>query len=925
MKKKILIPLLSVVIPLTSATIISCGNNLSQEQNKIDLSLYNFKFKNNEGKFVDSSQIDILKVIRENIQFDIKGEDANNYNIKISKLKPDLDSKILNITFELRDKESNEIVGETSKMILGFLGSKSGLTFKNFKIKSEMGIEQNPSQVLASSANPLNIIYEAEGSKLEFYDHKISNAREFNGDLKVFIDITLKGKSDVIETIEHVVTGFKKDAFNQSLADGKKEYDITSYLKLTQEERFEQDNSEYLRTKKGQIGKELQYYRKLLNRDKDSIARFDQKAQELGIDSYENLLAKNFSLPNKEGKKLEIFDEGARNLGPSKTDAFGVANSNLIGGLARKLINDKYKDIALQTFAISFTNREERNLQDRVNDIDEAFKKAEPKLKEVTTLSSNSSKKDLIVHLNNIYIKINIARKLAKKQNATKDIKNKLEEIIKEYEDKLKEFPIFSHVSKEPFNNETFNTKSEESLFKRHEYKDFEKDSFVQRITNGTIWILDAEKKEGSSYPTKFFFGTNVHVADALTKDTVSVSISRANKDIPIKQELKPIQNDPRFETFIFSLHKQPNLKVNVDKLVAGSAANAIKNIFLAKDYLKSKPSDFLIKSQEIKYQNTEEFADFAVIGIDFEQIKNLKDITIHAHDDNGLPSDIKEKDKVLSSAQSLAKYFTNDYASTENTGKQIKLLKESYLKNYDKIDTPLSGDIPEDKDTLYLLGYPSTQFDYYLTFGDKKYSYKKYTEEKEYKQSLWINASSDFDSTNDINHETGSRLSYQIGLRTFKDKPGIVDAFLATPNDNGRGFHTSPDGKQYINMGLEYTPRFYAPGGGASGSSLRNQNNEVIGAFHYKYGQYGDIGTGLAIALRSEGFNYQGLFGDYNLPQYDLIYGKGKDQKNSYREELKKHYPNIKTLLLPDGTAEDKIPSDFHFEQEEIEDSSKQ
>ncbi|MCU9935492.1 hypothetical protein [Mycoplasmopsis cynos] len=44
-----------------------------------------------------------------------------------------------------------------------------------------------------------------------------------------------------------------------------------------------------------------------------------------------------------------------------------------------------------------------------------------------------------------------------------------------------------------------------------------------------------------------------------------------------------------------------------------------------------------------------------------------------------------------------------------------------------------------------------------------------------------------------------------------------------------------------------------------------------------------------MAAALRSNGMNYNGLFGEYNLPQYDVIYGTGKDQQNSYRDEMKK------------------------------------
>lgn len=82
---------------------------------------------------------------------------------------------------------------------------------------------------------------------------------------------------------------------------------------------------------------------------------------------------------------------------------------------------------------------------------------------------------------------------------------------------------------------------------------------------------------------------------------------------------------------------------------------------------------------------------------------------------------------------------------------------------------------------------------------------------------------------------------------------------------------------KKYFNTGLQYMLRDYTPIGGSSGSSVRNQRNEVIGV-HSTIFQ--TAGIDYVAALRSEGYNYNGAFGTYNLPQYDLIYGGGKDQK---------------------------------------------
>ncbi|UWV85010.1 DUF31 family protein [Mycoplasmopsis felis] len=52
---------------------------------------------------------------------------------------------------------------------------------------------------------------------------------------------------------------------------------------------------------------------------------------------------------------------------------------------------------------------------------------------------------------------------------------------------------------------------------------------------------------------------------------------------------------------------------------------------------------------------------------------------------------------------------------------------------------------------------------------------------------------------------------------------------------------------------------RWYVPYGGASGSSVRTQNNELVAVFH---SANESAKTGLAAAFRSEGYDYNGLFG---------------------------------------------------------------
>ncbi|WP_334686749.1 DUF31 family putative serine protease [Mycoplasmopsis felis] len=151
--------------------------------------------------------------------------------------------------------------------------------------------------------------------------------------------------------------------------------------------------------------------------------------------------------------------------------------------------------------------------------------------------------------------------------------------------------------------------------------------------------------------------------------------------------------------------------------------------------------------------------------------------------------------------------------------------------------------------DQLFILGYPLANSgkwrDYYLEMhiDDNLDRVAKYY------NTIWINADQDFyklqlgedepEKSEKDKLNRGNFLSYNIGYRTFIDKPGITDAFLSAPvigsksNPLDNLYISTQDNKHYINFGLEYTPRWYAPGGGSSGSSVRNQRNELVGVYH--------------------------------------------------------------------------------------------
>ncbi|WP_170120254.1 Ig-specific serine endopeptidase MIP [[Mycoplasma] phocidae] len=415
------------------------------------------------------------------------------------------------------------------------------------------------------------------------------------------------------------------------------------------------------------------------------------------------------------------------------------------------------------------------------------------------------------------------------------------------------------------------------------------------RQAHGTMWTMDFAKEEGKSYPTKWYFGTNMHVADAFNNNVISLSLSNIKDSVGINTKL-PLLGGDRYADFFNSYY------------INGDIKDAVNVIFEAKDFLDISPANYLIKSQRDKYKDYQEMLDFAIIEIDFEKL-------------------IKSKPNEFPNAESWAKKITHDYANQSD--RHVKFLSETYLKNYDKAKFSLDTEIAkkEKKDNFYIIGYPISTNDWGLDrYEDKDFDPKT----RPYKQSLWINGESSFFNaknikinpdknnltTQEFRQLNGDRFSSNLGFRTFADKPGLLDAFIGFPkisNQEKNQFYTknNSDGTKsyFINFGLEYSPRHFSPEPGASGSVIRNQKNELVGVFHSKNGA---TNSGLAAAFRSEGYDYEGLYGDYKLPQYDLIYGGATGQKNSYLDELKKKYTgSFKTNLFKNGFT---IPEEFKF-----------
>ncbi|MDJ1648116.1 hypothetical protein QMA88_01035 [Mycoplasma sp. M6642] len=62
------------------------------------------------------------------------------------------------------------------------------------------------------------------------------------------------------------------------------------------------------------------------------------------------------------------------------------------------------------------------------------------------------------------------------------------------------------------------------------------------------------------------------------------------------------------------------------------------------------------------------------------------------------------------------------------------------FRKEYNKIYILLNKNITPNKDSLFILGYPFTQFDYFLKFNNQDNKNTNYLENSSLKQSQWTN-----------------------------------------------------------------------------------------------------------------------------------------------------------------------------------------
>ncbi|VEU68512.1 Membrane-associated lipoprotein precursor [Mycoplasmopsis pulmonis] len=271
-----------------------------------------------------------------------------------------------------------------------------------------------------------------------------------------------------------------------------------------------------------------------------------------------------------------------------------------------------------------------------------------------------------------------------------------------------------------------------------------------------------------------------------------------------------------------------------------------VKLVFMGNDYLTTKPNDYFRD-----LASYEEIIDFAVFEIKFQN-------------------------------EAEARKFTSDYALWEEKDKN-NFIKDSLLKDY----------LQTTNNYYYISGYPDPT-------ERNEDGIRKENQIRALVPSINKPVEDTVEGLDAKIYEKGAMLS-EFENNSMFGKKGIVDssAFF-------KGTTLNIWGQKYYYSGLLYYFRNTALSGGSSGSKTVDKNNKIVGIHALGSDLSGLTGS---VAFKSEGFKVQGLpsfwYRNYFIPQYDLIYGGGKEQKKSYKDSLKnikKIDSNFKTHLFPKG-----------------------
>ena len=215
------------------------------------------------------------------------------------------------------------------------------------------------------------------------------------------------------------------------------------------------------------------------------------------------------------------------------------------------------------------------------------------------------------------------------------------------------------------------------------------------------------------------------------------------------------------------------------------------------------------------------------------------------------------------------AKTMTQDYAHSPE--RQFKYKQESLLAQANPII----------QNNYSVLGFPAIRQDSY------------------WRPTILTTSRSINNDTDDLASLASSKF-----YNTFNGKTGMFDAAIGLSFFGYNYREAYQVNNWYVSSGLIYPLDYGSLGEGSSGSMMMDRDGYTVG-IHFA----GDFkaSTGFTTSLYSEGFDYQGAFGKYNLQSYDAIdgnrAGNHPNQKHSYRTNMLKLYgKDFKTNLYPQG-----------------------
>ncbi|QCZ36727.1 Ig-specific serine endopeptidase MIP [Mycoplasma nasistruthionis] len=670
------------------------------------------------------------------------------------------------------------------------------------------------------------------------------------------------------------------------------EADTDAYKKGTNWDKFNIDEKYYLDRLYRQFAENKEEIVAEINKTygEDHVRKFDEKAKEQHMTSFFGSYLKNFSVPNSSNKLV---------LDPIKTILRTYHWEDVLGdrGLPREVPNQLYKNTLLQSYSIRIVNenqylKESRSIPSTFAPFGTAWI-LDYKLDDTGTyptkfyLATN-------LHVAELLIKStpddspyqNVLSDAQMKTNADRAIE--AQKAVDAVFEPTKEANLKYRALLGKYNMDDIQFEKK--------YKD-SRDSLPQELIEAyeTVkpLLADWEKKELAARAAK----------SVITGVTKRIDLIHYNPDTPIANQFNDATDRlPFADVFRF-------------------APKQVKLVYAGSNFLNSSPRDYL--DSDSPYFTWEEMADFAVLEFDFASESTNPDYSYNYYD-TSTGSLMKA---TLPNVSTFASYITSGFADP-TVGLNSKPANFDLLEKYDEFQnqklTANGIEVPKLKYNFIALGFPNAKDDIDLI---KQIPYDEGRKiSLGYTSTLWVNKP--FKPRKDVIDASflGYGLSPNVALRTFPDKPGLTDILLASPlidENNTKGFSVSHlletgspyQGKHFINYGLGYVLQSWEPGKGASGSSVRDVDNNIIG-INYAAAD-GSLLSNISItqALRSVGYNYNGLYGDYNLEQYDLIYGGGKNQRTSYRQALQKIYgDNYKTKLFPQGTA--TIPEEYRFKE---------